>query len=113
MRQRTRMKMRRFLPALAAALFFGACGCGKTATVAGKVSYQGHAFKHGSVLILDSDNTTRSRVIKPDSSYVVEGVKPGEVRIGVISHDPYRGGRPGNKGNRAAAQKRATGDWFP
>ncbi len=69
----------------------GVCGCGRTATVAGKVSYQGRPVIHGAVTFLSADKTARSAAIEPDGSYTVEGVPPGIVKIGVISRDPARG----------------------
>src|SRR5438045_892164 len=85
---------------LCASLLVSACGCGGTATVSGKVSYQGRPVTYGSVIFLGDDNKARSGVIEPDGSYTVEKVFPGEALVGVISHDPskgrstLRGGKP-------------------
>ena len=97
----------------------GVCGCGKTATVAGKVSYQGRPVIHGSVTFLSADKTARSAAIGPDGSYAVEGVPPGIVKIGVISRDPSRG-RTAVSGQTAVRRHKAGAapaapmpGWFP
>ena len=72
-------------------LLAAVCGCGSTATVAGKVSYQGRPVVHGYVTFLSADKTARSAAIAPDGSYTIERVPPGVVKIGVVSRDPSRG----------------------
>jgi hypothetical protein len=105
---------------LAAMLLLGATGCGNRTTVRGKVTFQGRPVTYGSVIVLSGDHTARSGVIEADGSYTVEGVHPGAVKIGVISHDPSRGRStlrghkpdpPARKG--AAPRKTRTGGWFP
>ena len=91
-------------------LLASAGGCDKTATVTGKVSYQGHPVTHGSVIFLNAGNKARSGVIEPDGSYTVEGVQPGTVRIGVISHDPAKG-RSVVRGEKPSPAAPPTG-WF-
>src|SRR5262245_12848649 len=108
-------------PVLAAAL----CGCGSTATLGGKVTYQGRPVASGSVIVLHADGTARSGVIQPDGTYAVEGVQRGHVRIGVLSPDPaharsilHTGPRhapdshKSAKDGRAPARPKAPG-WFP
>src|SRR5262245_41962740 len=51
-----------------------AAGCGGTATVNGKVTYQGRPVLSGSVIVLNADGTARSGVILRDGTYAVEGV---------------------------------------
>jgi hypothetical protein len=93
------------------------CGCGGTATVTGKVTYQGRAVTYGSVIFLCPDHTARSGAILPDGSYTVAGVYPGELKVGVISRDPSKGRSVSRGGHRAT--KRApletvvTRGWFP
>ena len=104
---------------LAAILLAGTCGCGRTATVTGTVAFRGKPVIYGSVTFQSADRTTQSAPILSDGSYTVEGVHPGEVRIGVISRDPSKG-RPalqGEKsappGKKGAAPKNATvPGWF-
>jgi hypothetical protein len=105
---------------LAAALLIGVCGCGNTATVTGKVTYQGRPVTHGSVIFLNADGTARSGVIEPDGCYSVTGVTPGEVRIAVLSRDPSSGreqarsARSGDRPKRGTAPaKTASTTWFP
>jgi hypothetical protein len=105
----TRKWPRRAVRLLLAALLAAACGCGNTATVSGKVAYHDRPVVYGSVIILSADHTAHSGVIKPDGSYAVEGVHPGEVKVGVISRDPSKAPR-GTVGAKEAA---AGGNWFP
>jgi hypothetical protein len=102
---------------LAVGLLLSACGCGRTATVSGKVTYQGRPVTYGSVTFLGPDQTAHSGVIGHDGNYTVAGVYPGEVKIGVISHDPSKGrsvlrgdkpARPGKNGT-----KPGTEGWYP
>ena len=72
-------------------LLAGVCGCGHTAKVTGKVTYQGRPVVYGSVTFLSADKTARSGAIQADGSYAVEDVPSGTVQIGVTSRDPSRG----------------------
>ncbi|HJZ89622.1 MAG TPA: hypothetical protein VKE40_02040 [Gemmataceae bacterium] len=69
-------------------LILATTGCARTARVSGTVSYQGRPVLSGCVTILNADGTASSGVIQPDGSYVVEGVRRGTVKIGVVSPDP-------------------------
>src|SRR4051812_10074770 len=85
--RRTEAAMR--VRSVAAVIVFAAVGCGgRTATLTGKVTYQGNPVVSGSVIVLGADGTARSGVIQPDGTYAVEGVPRGPVRIGVLSPDP-------------------------
>ena len=103
---------------LAITLIASVVGCGSAATVSGKVTYQGRPVVYGSVILLGADNIARSGSIGPDGSFVVVGVSPGEVKIGVISRDPsksrgiQRQERKAGSGKKEAepAETRA---WFP
>ena len=92
-------------------LLAGVCGCGNTAKVAGKVTYQGRPVVYGSVTFLSADKTARSGVIEPDGSYAVEGVPSGTVQIGVTSRDPSRGHTVLRDGRRVRPDK--VEGWFP
>jgi hypothetical protein len=98
-------------------------GCGgSTATLSGKVSYQGKTETSGSVIVVNEDGTAESGVIQPDGTYSVTGVKRGRVKIGVLSPEPARARsivkseapRPKGTGKMTAAERKAidTG-WFP
>ena len=89
--QQSSQKTRRIGWWLFPILLAGACGCGNTAKVTGKVTYQGRPVVHGSVTFLSADKTARSGVIEADGSYAVEDVPSGTVQIGVTSRDPSRG----------------------
>lgn len=93
-----------------------ACGCARTATVSGKVTYKGRAVTYGSVIMVLTDKTARSTFIEADGSYTVQGVPPGVVKIGVISPDPAKArtviqksdsGLTGKEAAQAAAKR-----WF-
>ncbi len=101
-------------------LLAGLCGCGRTAKITGKVTYQGRPVRYGSVIFLSADKTARSCAIESDGSYAIEGVPTGEVKIGVISPNPSRGRstarrrkpvEPGRK--QAGSQGPAVEGWFP
>ena len=100
-------------------LLAGLCGCGKAATVAGKVTYQGRPVIHGAVTFLSADKTARSAAIGPDGSYTIEHVPPGVVKIGVISRDPSRGrtavaGQTAvRRQNRGRSARPPMPGWFP
>ena len=66
-------------------------GCGRSANVTGKVTYQARSVCYGTVILVSADKKVRSGVIEPDGSYTVEGVPLGDVKIAVISHDPAKG----------------------
>ena len=109
------------LSVLTAALLFNVVGCDSHATVNGKITYKGRTVTHGSVVILASDNSAHSGAIYADGSFTVEGVSPGEAKIGVISHDPSKGRSilPHEKHVRQKRKKgmpivkTVTKDWFP
>src|SRR5262249_55861805 len=96
---------------LIALLLTGLCGCGSTATVSGKVLYKGRPVTYGSVIIQNADKTAHSGPIEPDGPYTVEGVRPGDVKIGVISRDPSRDRFLQRRD--AAAAKLIIKNWFP
>jgi hypothetical protein len=111
----------RLIPAV---LILAATGCGGTARVSGRVIYQGRPVLSGCVTILNADGTASSGVIQPDGTYVVEGVKRGLARVGVVSPDPLRarsilkkddpktGHAPHGKESHAHT-KPGTGGWYP
>src|SRR5436305_5386198 len=118
--------MRRVLTCLPLILLTALSGCGGgTATLSGKVTYQGRTVTSGSVIVVHEDGTGRVGVIEPDGTYTVEGVKRGHVKIGVFSPDPAharsvltpdanhaKAARTPTKGGRPAAKPKAAG-WFP
>src|SRR4051794_5593820 len=57
--------------------------------VTGKVTYKGKPVVYGAVILVSSDGLTAAAgPIQPDGTYTVTGMRPGEVRVGVISRDP-------------------------
>jgi hypothetical protein len=95
---------------LGAILLAAVGGCGRAATVTGKVSYQDRPVTYGSVIFLSADKTARSTAIEPDGSYTVERVPRGAVAIAVISPDPSKGRAAKKEG---AANETAVQQWCP
>ena len=67
-------KVGRLLPLVVLATL---CGCGHTAKITGKVTYQGRPVRYGAVIFLSADKTVRSCAIELDGSYAIEGVPTG------------------------------------
>jgi hypothetical protein len=64
-------------------------GCGpSTATVAGKVAYQGKPVVWGSVSLRASDGSYHQIGINPDGTYHLDKVPVGPASVGVSSPDP-------------------------
>ena len=110
-------KVGRLVPLVALVVL---CGCGRTAKITGKVTYQGRPVVYGSVIFLSADKTVRSCAIEPDGSYTIEGVPTGEVKVGVASPDPSRGRSATRRRKPVEAGRKETGSqgpavegWFP
>ena len=116
MRQAITTTTRRLGAMLLPILLAVAGGCNRTATVTGKVTYQGRPVTYGSVIFQSADKTARAGVIAADGSYRVESVLPGKATIALISRNPAKGrsvvrvGKPAPTGASPSAP--ATG-WFP
>lgn len=100
-------------------LLVGASGCGKQATISGKVTYQGRPVTYGSVIFLGGDGRAWSAAVARDGSYKIEGASPGMFKIGVISPDPSTG-RSAARRRKPESKERAAGSpdapvtaWFP
>jgi hypothetical protein len=71
------------------ALLALAPGCGpRTATAAGKVTFQGKPVVWGSVTLRASDGSIHQIGLNPDGTYRLEGVPVGPAKVGVSSPDP-------------------------
>ncbi|MBX9578766.1 MAG: carboxypeptidase-like regulatory domain-containing protein [Gemmataceae bacterium] len=111
---------RRTRPAAGAALAVLAVvlpGCGpRTATVEGKVSYQGKSVVWGSVTLRAADGTVHQVGLNPDGTYRLTGVPVGEARVGVSSPDPKpsaRLARSEDERVKAPTGGPPPGAWFP
>jgi len=83
------------LPLLLLAVAAGGCGR-KTATVRGKVTYQGKALTMGNVIIVSEDGKATARgTIQPDGKYEVTKAPTGKVKVGVSNPPPA--GAPGGQ----------------
>lgn len=102
-------------------------GCGGTADVAGKVTFQGKPVVFGTVVVIGGDGIPKSGPIQPDGTYRVGGVKIGPAKVTVSSPPPpgvVPGGRKPKVG-RDADDERTPADagasvspevakgWFP
>jgi hypothetical protein len=76
---------------VACVLLLALIGCGRTATVTGKVTYKGRPVCYGTVVCVSVDKKTRSGVIEPDGTYKVEQVPFGDTKVVVVSRDPSKG----------------------
>jgi hypothetical protein len=100
----------RIVALLGAMVFAALGGCGgRTATVTGKVSYQGRPVTYGSVIFVGADKSARSTAIEADGSYMVASVPRGIAAIAVISPDPSKG-RAAKK--QDVANETAAKQWF-
>jgi hypothetical protein len=85
-------------------------GCGDTAKVTGRVTYQGRPLCCGTVVFLSANKKARSSVIDSDGTYVVDGVPAGTTKVGVISRDRSTGRFIVRDGKRIHPDKIA--GWF-
>lgn len=64
-------------------------GCGPgTASVAGRVTYQGKAVVSGSVTLKAADGSVHQAGLNPDGTYQLDRVPVGLAKVGVASPDP-------------------------
>lgn len=73
-------------------------GCGGTADVSGKVTYQGKPVVFGTVLIIGADGIPKSGPIQPDGSFQARGIKVGPAKVTVSSPTPPGVGASAKKG---------------
>jgi hypothetical protein len=83
-------------------------GCGGTADLSGKVTYQGKPVVYGSVVVIGSDGVPKSGEIKPDGTYRVNGVKVGSAKVAVSSPRP-----PGSDPPKKVRERGDDGDKPP
>jgi hypothetical protein len=100
--------------ALTAVLAIALAGCGGgKADVSGKVSYKGKLLASGTVSMVGSDGIVRQGAIRPDGSYMVNGVAAGKVQIGVLSLNPAGDIRGGGRTASASRVSKSTPDTPP
>jgi hypothetical protein len=83
--------------AAALAPLLAAAGCGGTADVSGKVTYQGKPVVYGTVVLFGPDGVPKSGAIRPDGTFRVDGVKLGPAKVAVSSPRPP-GSQPAGRG---------------
>jgi hypothetical protein len=88
---------RRTLPlVLLLAVAAGGCGRKTTATVRGKVTYQGTPLTMGSVVMVSEDGKISARgQIQSDGTYQIANAPTGKVKVGVANPPPI--GAPGGQ----------------
>jgi hypothetical protein len=93
----------------AVALLVAACGCGPgQATVSGRVTYKDKPVVYGAVTMVGPDEKAAFGTINPDGTYTVEGLTPGDVRIGITSRDPAK-----SRGPRKVPPSTGGNGWVP
>lgn len=99
--------MTRLPRAAVAAALLALAGCGgSTATVSGKVTYQGKPVVFGSVVLIGADGLPKNGQIQPDGTFTVAGVAVGTAKVAVSSPMP-----PGAEtGKKSAAGGKDAGD---
>jgi hypothetical protein len=65
-----------------------AYAAGASATVTGKVTFQGRPVIWGSVVLVGADGTSAAGRIQPDGTFTVANAPTGEVSVAVASPDP-------------------------
>ncbi len=65
-----------------------AFSAGGSATVAGRVTFQGRPVIWGSIILVGADGRSAVGRIEPDGSFTVTNVPTGEVGVAIISPDP-------------------------
>src|SRR4051812_44690714 len=74
---------------LAALLVLGVSGCGGTATVSGKVTYNGRPVTSGTVVFMDADGRpSPPAYIQADGTYSASNVPVGAVRVAIDNPPP-------------------------
>jgi hypothetical protein len=99
------------------ALFALAPGCGPgTATVAGKVTYQGKPVVWGSVTLKAADGSVHQIGLNADGTYRLDRVPVGPAKVGVSSPDPAPSARAKSLEDArvpAGPPPLPPGAWFP
>ncbi|MFO0842154.1 MAG: hypothetical protein U0797_07095 [Gemmataceae bacterium] len=92
-------------------------GCGpRTATAAGKVTYQGKPVVWGSVSLRAADGSMHQIGINPDGTYRLDRVPVGPAKVGVSSPDPAPSARLKAAGDDPRVRPGPApppGAWFP
>jgi hypothetical protein len=68
-----------------------AAGCGgekKLAAINGTVKYKGQPVRAGSVKFLGPNNSASVASIKPDGTFIITDVTPGEVKVAIVEGPP-------------------------
>ena len=90
-------------------------GCGpSTASVAGKLTYQGKPVVSGTLTLKAADGSAHQIGLNPDGGFRLDGVPVGPARVGVSSPDPRPHAKPRGGGeDRAATATAPVPGWFP
>ena len=81
-------------------------GCGRLATITGKITQKGQPVTYGIVIFYYADGTRNDARITNDGTYSMTEVKPGAVRIGVESP------KPSASAGNASSGKPDPAKWF-
>jgi len=71
------------------------------------VTFQGKPVVYGTVIAVCSDGITRNANIEPDGSYRLDNLPAGEVKLAVLSPEPYETSSGPRRGERSGPPKPA------
>jgi hypothetical protein len=103
-------------------VLLSAAGCGGgTGDLTGRVTYKGRPVAIGAVVFVGPDGLPHYAGLRPDGSYAITGVPPGELKLGVNSPSPtaataLAAAGPAKVKGRAADAAPPAADvalWFP
>ena len=104
-----RMPRRLAVAAGCLALLVGA-GCSradKSATIHGTITYKGEPVKSGVLRFVGENEAFATAAIRPDGTFTITDVKPGEVKVGLMSGPQSSGAPDAKPGARTVAKKAA------
>jgi hypothetical protein len=87
-------------------LFLAGCSAHK-GSLSGTVTFQGKPIVYGTVIAVCSDGISRSANIEPDGSYRFDSLPTGEVKLAVLSPEPYEPSSSIRRGERSGPAKSA------
>jgi hypothetical protein len=87
-------------------LVLAGCSAAK-GSLSGTVTFQGKPIVYGTVIAVCSDGISRSANIEPDGSYRLDNLPTGEVKLAVLSPEPYETPSSPRRGERSVPAKPA------
>jgi hypothetical protein len=100
----TAILSRVIVPGLLAVMAMSALGCSRGSqklTIDGTVSYKGERLRSGILRAVGADGSFATASIRPDGTFTLTDVTPGEIKVGVMEA-PQSGGSSDGKSSHAA-----------